>query len=208
MPPSFESVPLLAAVDVVRNGGVIIYPTETVYGLGCDPCQPAAVTRVREIKGRAADLPMLAVTHDWEAVEHWFATIPHLLSPLMVHEPPLAVTVVLEASDAAPAGLVSREGTVAVRRTSDAAAAQLAAACGGAILSTSANRSGEPPATRFADLDPAIVSAVDVLVDAGVPLAGTPSTLVAVRDGRLVILREGAVPSDEIRRLAATGSTD
>jgi L-threonylcarbamoyladenylate synthase len=199
---SILPVPLLAAVDVVRNGGVIVYPTETVYGLGCDPWRSEAVARVREIKGRAAAQPMLAVTHDWEAVERWFAVIPPLLSPLMVREPPLAVTVVMAASDEAPPALVAPDGTIAILRTSDPVAAQLAAASGGAILSTSANRTGEPPPRQLAELHPAIVTAVDVIVDAGAPLAGTPSTIVALRDGRLEILREGAVSEAEIRRMA------
>jgi L-threonylcarbamoyladenylate synthase len=197
-----ESKLLDAAAGVVRRGGVLIYPTETVYGLGCDPRSAAAIARVREIKGRDASKPMLAVTDRWALALPWLAVVPDAYRNLMVHEPPLPVTLVFEGSAEAPPALVSAEGTVAVRRTTDPFAGGLVAAAGVPVLSTSANSAGRPPAARFEDLEPEVVEAVDLAIDAGRPLAGIPSTVATIRDGELVVLREGALDAETLHRLA------
>src|SRR5690606_2430759 len=124
---------------------------------------------------------------------------------LMRHDPPLPVTLVFDASNEAPPALVGPEGTVAIRRTSDPFCRALVAAAGRPVLSTSANRAGEPPVSRFEDLDPAVLAAADHAVDAGRPLGGVPSTVVRIVDGRLVVLREGAVGIDELERVAFDG---
>ena len=193
------------AVAVVRSGGVLVYPTETVYGLGCDPAVGDAVARVRAIKGRDADRPMLALTDTWARVESWIAGLEEMHCQLMRHEPPLPVTLVFEASAAAPPALVSAEGTVGIRRTTDPFCRALAAAAGTPVLSTSANRAGAPAAHRFTDLDPAVLDAADEAIDAGRDLGGTPSTVVRIDAGRLVVLREGAVDAGALRRIIAEG---
>lgn len=189
------------AAAVVRAGGVIAYPTETVYGLGCDPADAAAVARIRAVKGRDADRPMLALTDRWGRAEPWLVGLTDAHRRLMAHEPPLPVTIVFDASDAAPPPLVSPGGTVGVRRTTDPFCRALVVAAGTPVLSTSANRSGEPPPARFADLDPAVAAAVDLVADAGHELGGTPSTVVRVEGGRLVVLRAGAVGEAALRRI-------
>jgi L-threonylcarbamoyladenylate synthase len=193
------------AAGVVRGGGVLVYPTETVYGIGCDPADEAAVARVRAVKGRDADKPMLAITDRWDRVEPWIERGGEVHRALMRHEPPLPVTIVFEASAGAPPGLVSAEGGIGIRRTTEAFCRALVAAAGTAVLSTSANRAGRPSVHRFADLDPAVLDAVDEAVDAGRPLGGTPSTVVRVADGELVVLREGAVEAAVLRRIVASG---
>ncbi|MDX1530437.1 MAG: L-threonylcarbamoyladenylate synthase [Rhodothermales bacterium] len=192
------------AAAVVRAGGVLVYPTETVYGIGCDPADAAAVARIRALKGRDAAKPMLAVTDAWHRVEGWIAGVTDAHGRLMAHEPPLALTLVFAAAEAAPPALVSPEGTVALRRTPDPFCRALVAAAGTAVLSTSANRAGLPPAHRFDDLDPTVRDAADLAVDAGRPLGGTPSTVARVAaSGRLEVLREGAVDRATLERIAA-----
>lgn len=193
------------AAAVVRGGGVLVYPTETVYGIGCDPADEAAVARVRAVKGRDADKPMLAITDRWDRVKRWIEGVGEAHRRLMRHEPPLPVTIVFEASDEAPPGLVSAEGGIGIRRTTDAFCRALVAAAGTPVLSTSANRAGRPSVHRFADLDPAVLDAVDEAIDAGHPLGGTPSTVVRVAGGELVVLREGAVEAAALRRVVAAG---
>ncbi len=189
------------AAAVVRSGGVLVYPTETVYGLGCDPANEAAVRRVRRIKGRDADRPVLALTDTWHRAEAWIAVRAEAHRRLMEHDPPLAVTLVFEASAAAPSSLVSASSEIGLRRMADPFCRALVAAAGTPVLSTSANRAGHPPAARFADLDPAVTAAADLAVDAGRPLGGTPSTVVRIEDGRLVVLREGAVEAETLRAI-------
>src|SRR5690606_9196641 len=140
---------------------------ETVYGLGCDPSAAAAVARVRAVKGRDGDRPMLALTDRWGRVAPWLAGLTDAHRRLMQHAPPLPVTLVFDASAAAPPALVSVEGAVGIRRTTDAFCRALVAAADTPVLSTSANRAGHPPVHRFADLDRAVKAAVDLAVDAG-----------------------------------------
>ncbi|MEM1041484.1 MAG: L-threonylcarbamoyladenylate synthase [Bacteroidota bacterium] len=188
------------AAAAVRSGGVIVYPTETVYGLGCDPADAEAVARIRRVKGRDAARPMLALTDAWSRVEGWLVGLTDVHRRLMEHDPPLPVTVVFDAAPDAPPGLVSTAGGIGIRRTTDPFCLALVAAAG-PVLSTSANRAGEPPARRFADLDPAVTAAADLAVDAGQALGGTPSTVVRVEGGRLAVLREGAVDAATLRAI-------
>jgi L-threonylcarbamoyladenylate synthase len=121
----------------------------------------------------------------------------------MAHDPPLAVTLLLPAAAAAPRGLVGPAGLVGARRTPDDFCRRLVAAAGAPLLSTSANAAGRPPPADFADIDRALLATVDIAVDAGRTLPGTPSTVVGVEEGRAVIVREGAVDADTIARVCA-----
>ncbi len=192
------------AAEVVRAGGVLVYPTETVYGLGCDPSDAVAVARVRRIKGRDADRPMLALTDRWDRVAPWVAGLTAAHRRLMDHAPPLPVTIVFAASASAPPSLVSAEGGIGIRRTTSPFCRALIAAAGVPILSTSANRAGEPAVSDFAALDAEVIEAVDLAVDAGHPLGGTASTVVRIEGERLVVLREGAVEAATLRAIVGS----
>lgn len=186
---------------VIRDGGVILYPTETVYGLGCNPLNETAINRVRELKGRPKGSPMLAVTPDWAHVLDWFETVPETYRTLMKHEPPVPVTLIFEASDQAPPGLVSN-GTIAVRRIpKENIVARLAEAIGGALLSTSANLTGHRAPNRLEDVDPGIVENVDYVVKSDIELSGVPSTVIRDNKGVLEILRHGCADAGDLQRI-------
>ena len=195
------------AAAAVRAGGTLLYPTETVYGLGCDPGRADAVARIRALKGRDADKPMLAVTDRWGRVDGWIDGLTEVHRRLMAAADsdgqPLAVTILFAPGADCPAPLVGPGGLVGIRRTADPLCRQLVAACGTALLSTSANPAGAPAPARFADVDPAIRDGVDAALDAGHPLRGTPSTVVKLDGDAIEVLREGAVPADVVRRIAA-----
>jgi L-threonylcarbamoyladenylate synthase len=197
------------AAAAVQRGGVVLYPTETVYGLGCDPRIEPAVDRIRRLKGRDADKPMLAVTDRWGRVERWISDLTNAHRRLMQAADsvgqPLAVTLLFSPGPECPEGLIGPGGLVGIRRTSDAVCRALVAACGTAILSTSANPAGEPPPSTFDAVDASILAGVDAAVDAGRPLQGTPSTVVQVRGEEIVVLREGAVTAEQVREVAASG---
>ena len=185
----------------VRAGGVVLYPTETVYGLGCDPFAPEAVARIRALKGRDADKPMLALTDTWGRVGSWLSDVPDGARRLMAVEPAPSVTLLLLAAPGAPESLVGPGGLVGVRRVSDPFCMAVIANQESAIVSTSANPAGAPAPSRFADVAPEILAGVDVAVDAGRPLGGTPSTVVRFDGNRFIVVREGAVPEGALRRL-------
>ena len=192
------------AAAVIRNGGVLVYPTETVYGIGCDPTRTDAVARVCAVKGRDADRPMLALTDRWGRVEMWIADLTVVHRRLMQRDD-LPVTIVFDASEAAPAGLVSTEGGIGIRRTLSPFCRALVSAADVPVLSTSANRAGEPAVSNFARLAPEVVDAVDLAIDAGDVLGGIASTVVRVENGRLVVLREGAVAAATLHQIVAGG---
>ncbi|MFN3597581.1 MAG: L-threonylcarbamoyladenylate synthase [Rubricoccaceae bacterium] len=191
------------AAEVLRAGGLVLHATETVYGLAADPRQPGAVARARQLKGRDAAKPMLALTDTWARVASYLDAVPPPLARLMAHEAPLAVTLLLPGSAAAPEALRGPDGRLGLRRTADPFCRALVAALGAPILSTSANPAGQPPPARFADVDEALRRAVELALDAGRPLAGVPSTVVGVdAAGRLEVVREGAVPEAHLRQIA------
>jgi L-threonylcarbamoyladenylate synthase len=145
---------------------------------------------------------MLALTDRWGRVAPWIAGLTDAHRALMQHEPPLPVTVVFDASANAPPGLVSPQGGIGIRRTTDPFCRALVAAADTPVLSTSANRAGRAAVARFAHLDDRVLDAVDDAVDAGHDLGGTPSTVVRVADGDLVVLRAGAVDTGTLRAIA------
>lgn len=187
------------AADLVRRGGVIVHPTSTLYGLGGDAFDPDVVARVRGLKGGRVS-PFLVLVQSAEAAWSLVAEVPDIACRLASRFWPGPLTLVLPASDRVPAHLVGPGGTVAVRVDAHPFARALAAGAGVPILSSSANRSGEAPATTAEEVSRDLVLAGDLFVCDGGPLAGRPSTVVRVHGGRVEVLREGAIPHGDIER--------
>jgi L-threonylcarbamoyladenylate synthase len=185
------------AVECVRSGGVLGYPTATLYGLGGDALDPAVAGRVARIKGgREAPFLVLASGPD-EALglaREPSATARRLASAFW----PGPLTLVLHAADRVPAHLVGPEGTVAVRVDGHSFCLALTAAAGRPILSTSANRSGGVAPGRAGDVEQAVVAATDLFVADPSPLGGRASTLARVDGDRVTVLREGAIPAQDV----------
>ena len=190
-----------AAATVVAAGGLLLYPTETVYGLGCDPWAGPAVARLQALKGRDAHKPMLALTDDWARVAGWLGEVKEVHQRLMAHDGPL--TILFAAGPGAPPSLVGSEGLVGVRRTTDPFCRSVIERNERPLVSTSANPAGAPAPARFEDVNAVILDGVDLAVDAGAPLAGAPSTVVRVVGGMPVVVREGVVDVAAVRRIAA-----
>jgi L-threonylcarbamoyladenylate synthase len=139
---------LHSAVTALRAGAVIAYPTEAVYGLGCDPHDEAAVTRVFELKQRPATQGMLLIAADFAQVEQYIdlAAVP---APALLRAQaswPGPHTWIFPRAAQTPSWLVGTHAGIALRVTAHPLAAELCRAFGGALVSTSANRHGEPPA--------------------------------------------------------------
>jgi L-threonylcarbamoyladenylate synthase len=192
---------LNAAARCVRQDGVLLYPTETVYGLGGNPTRPSVVARIREIKGRSAAKPMLLLTDDWERVLPWITGITSVHQALMDRSPPLPVTILFETGAAELEPVRAGASRIGIRCTGNVFCRRLIRAAGMPIISTSANISGRGAPRTFEAVDPQIVAAVDMYVDCGGRSIGRPSTVVAVEDGHLQIVRKGAVSADELREL-------
>ncbi|MCG1004343.1 MULTISPECIES: L-threonylcarbamoyladenylate synthase [Halobacterium] len=187
-----------AAADAVRGGGLVVYPTETVYGLGADALDADAVEAVFEAKARSRDKPLSFAFLDADAAsEHvnWNDTERAFAEAFL----PGPVTLVCEKRDSVPDELTGGRDRVGVRVPDhDVALALLDRVA--PITATSANVSGEPSVTHPADLDPEFRDSVDAVLDAGETPGGTGSTVVDVARGE--ILREGAV-GDDVREWLA-----
>lgn len=200
--PSEEA--LAWAGRLIRQEGVVVYPTETFYGLGAHPCLEEAVRRVYSIKGRAFDKPLPLIAGDMEAVlgvvERWTEEAERLAAAFW----PGPLTLVLPASRRLPPVLHARTGKVALRVSSSIVARELARMAGGVLVSTSANAAGMPPCRRFPDIDSDLLSRVDAALDAGDLPGLLPSTIVdasgdAGSPPRL--LRAGGVSREEIEKV-------
>jgi L-threonylcarbamoyladenylate synthase len=190
---------------VLKSGGVIAYPTETVYGLGSDYLQCGAARRIAALKRLETERPLLLlVPHDG-----WLEKLTRrgdwdpLVTDLVEAFWPGPVTILIPAADTLPGHLIGRNGTIALRNSPDPFVSALLRAHRSPITSTSANPTGKPPAVDFSDILSYFSHSrenIDVAVDGG-PRRGAPSTLVSVATGRPRILREGAVPSARIEAI-------
>jgi len=179
-----------AAIAALRRGEVVAYPTETFYGLGVDAFDAAALERLRALKGRGEKA--ISVLIEGEAMLARMCAEP---SPrareLMARHWPGPLTLALPARPGLPEALVL-DGCVAVRQSPHPIARALVAGFGGPVTTTSANRSGEPPASEAAAVRAALVDGCHVL-DGGRTTGGAPSTLARVRGDAVEILRAGAL---------------
>jgi L-threonylcarbamoyladenylate synthase len=193
---------LAEAARVLTDGGCLIYPTETFFALGARATDAAALARIVAIKARPATkpLPLLvgALAHLTSIVPDAFLNGPlgKDFAQLVDHFWPGPLSLVVPCRESLPALLKDGQGQVSVRWTPHPTAAALCRLVGGALVATSANRSGQPPAAIPGALDRAVVAAADGVVTQGPRPAGGPASTVAALLGghRVRIFREGAVP--------------
>jgi len=182
---------LEAAASAIRDGDLVVYPTETVYGLGADALDPAAIERAFAAKDRDRDDPISLAVPDVEAALA-FVTLSQRERRFMDRFLPGPVTVVCERRDPVPDVLTAGLDRVGIRIPDhDLALALLERVA--PITATSANVTGRPSVTRIADLDPEIREAAAVVLDGG-ETGGTASTVVDVERGE--IHRRGAIADD------------
>lgn len=171
------------AVRVLRAGGVIAYPTEAVWGLGCDPLQGAAVARLLQLKARSPARGLILIAADFEQLHPYVIPTEAMLARALPSWPG-PVTWLMPARRDVPDWLTGAHDTLAVRITAHPPAAALCAAFGGALVSTSANRSGRAPARSRLAVQRAFGNALDYVLPG--PLGGhaKPSTIRDARSGR------------------------
>lgn len=195
------------AAEALRKGLLVIYPTETFYGLACDPRNPAAVDRIFEAKGRPERMALPLIAGDRDALVLCAGTLPDQAGRLMDAFWPGPLTLVLPAADDLPPRLLGGGHTVGVRVSSHPVASALARAMGGPIVATSANRSGAPPPSTADEAAQALGDSVAIILDGGSTRGGSASTVLDLTADPPRLLRSGAVSSGAIetalgRRLA------
>lgn len=161
--PQSESVfrdDIREAVRVMQSGGVILYPTDTIWGIGCDACNEDAVRRVFEIKRRAEAKSVISLVDSEVKVEFYVRSVPEVAWQLWeCSDEPL--TLVLDGARNLASGVIASDGSVALRVTREAFSRQLCMRMKRAIVSTSANIAGEPAPRCFSEISPEILQAVD-----------------------------------------------
>jgi L-threonylcarbamoyladenylate synthase len=194
-PATDEAIRMAAAI--VKAGGVVIYPTETVYGLGCDPANPDASRRVCELKERA-DKPLPLICADMDAARKVVEFNPQA-EKLVERFWPGPLMLVLPSRVKYPMWVTHGAKTLGVRVSPHPVASKLARLCGGVIVSTSANKSGqEPPRTAQEALNQ-FTKKIDMVLDDGPSPLSLSSTVVELSSDEVWILRQGPVTAEQIR---------
>jgi L-threonylcarbamoyladenylate synthase len=196
---------ITAAARVLAHGGLVAFPTETVYGLGVDAGKGEAVARLYEAKGRPSFNPLIAHVAD-AAIAHSLARFDGAAERLAAAFWPGALTLVLPKRPDCPVAELATAGldTIAVRVPSHPLACGILAAFGGAVVAPSANRSGHVSPTTAAHVLADLSGRIDLIIDGGAAPMGLESTIVACL-GEPVLLRPGALPRAAIERALAQG---
>ena len=183
--------------EALSAGGVIVYPTDTFYGLGADPGNSTAVKKLFAIKSRQSDQPILLLIADASDVSDWAAEVTPQARALMQKFWPGPLTLIFKARADVLPDLTAGSGTIGLRVPGNAMTRNLLKYLGHALTGTSANISGKP-SPRTAEEASGISGLVDLVLDGGESPAAKPSTIVDVRTGKPQVIREGAVSSRSI----------
>jgi len=186
------------AAKWIRTGGVVAIPTDTLYGLACDPFRADAVSRLFAVKGRAAGQALPLIAADAAQVAEHLGTLPPLGARLAEQFWPGPLTLIVGAPASLVRDVTGDTGTVGVRVPADEVARAIAAACGRPITATSANVSGQPATGSPDEVERTLGDRIDLLIDTGPTRGGAPSTIVDVTSPEPRLVRAGAIPWDEI----------
>ncbi len=149
-----------AAIDVLRQGGTILYPTDTIWGIGCDATNPEAVRKVFQIKQRDDSKALICLVDSPGRLQRYVRRVPDVAWDI-IDCATRPTTLILDGAVNLAPNLLAEDGSVAIRVTAEVFSKQLCYRYQKAIVSTSANISGQPAPQTFADIDPAIIDAVD-----------------------------------------------
>ena len=189
------------AAKVISEGGVIAFRTDTFYGLGADPFNISAVARVRALKGREENKPILLLLADTSVVDRFIAHRSAAFDEVAKKFWPGPLTIAGRAVPNLPVEITAGTGTVGVRVPADDYVRELVRACGGALTATSANPSGREPARSAKEVRDYFGEAIDLVIDGGEVTATEPSTVVDATTTPIRIVRVGAADLRGIRGL-------
>ncbi len=191
------------AVGVLRSGGLVAFPTETVYGLGADAANPKAVAGIFEVKGRPSNHPVIVHVADAVQVANWAREMPEAARALARKFWPGPLTLILQRARGVSDAVTGGQDTVALRVPSHPVAQRLLRAFGGGIAAPSANRHGRVSATTAGHVRSEFGAAVTCVLDGGDADVGIESAIVDLSGGRAALLRPGWITAAEIERVLA-----
>ena len=197
-PQSTNDAALREAANIIKNGGIAVYPTETVYGLAAAYNNESALKRLFAVKGRKETKPVLLLIESIKQLYGLAAEIQPESLLLARKWWPGPLTILFKALPSLSSYLTGNEGKVACRISSHAVAQRLVELVGSPITSTSANLAGGATASRSADIPDELLEQVDVVIDAGATPGGLASTLLDVTTRPFTVIREGAIASMQL----------
>ena len=198
--PQDRRAGLSAAAEAAAAGQLVVLPTDTVYGIGADAFNPAAVRALLAAKGRGPDMPVPVLVGSWKTIEGLVVAVPPVATKLVEAFWPGGLSLVVEHAPSLNWDLGDAQGTVMVRMPLHPVALDLLRSVGPMAVS-SANRSGQPPAVTAAQALDQLGDQVSVYLDGGQAPIGVASTVIDVTGEIPVVLRQGAVTLDAIREV-------
>ncbi len=189
------------AGEILKKGGLVAFPTETVYGLGGNALDAEASEKIYAAKGRPSDNPLIVHIADWEAIHRIAVDIPPEAERLAEAFWPGPLTMILKKSETVPLTTTGGLNTVAVRLPGNEIARQLIRAAGGYVAAPSANTSGRPSPTRAEHVAEDMNGRVDMIIDGGSVDIGLESTIVDLTEGTPTILRPGYINQEMLERV-------
>lgn len=196
------------AGEILKNGGLVAFPTETVYGLGADALDEEAAKKTYAAKGRPSDNPLIVHIAEISALDKIAAYIPEETIVLAREFWPGPLTMIFDKTEIVPYGTTGGLDTVAVRMPSDLAARELILAAGGYVSAPSANTSGRPSPTTAAHVQEDLYGKIDMILDGGSVDIGLESTILDMTVKPPMILRPGAITAEMISEVIGEVSID
>lgn len=187
-------------VEFLKEGQVVAYPTETIYGLGADVQSKKAVKRVYDLKARDYGLPISILVADMKMLRGTVMEVPGNAIPLMRRFWPGPLTILFPASSLIPKGFVTNTGKVGIRLSSNTVASAIVEKFGNPITTTSANLSGFPPSLSVKHVQKYFGEKIPCIVDGGECDPSRGSTVVDIAEDTMRIIREGAIPAEDVIR--------
>jgi L-threonylcarbamoyladenylate synthase len=200
-----EVADLTAALTALKRGEVIVFPTETLYGLGADALNFSAVEKVFQLKDRDPDNPFPVLVADRAMLDSLVVEISPLAESLMTRFWPGPLTLVLPARAEIPRPLVNRQGGIGVRLSSQPIATELVRLLGRPLTATSANPSGQPGARTVAQAKSYFAGKIDIYLDGGELNSPTGSTVAAIEKDKLRIIRAGEISREVLEDAVGKG---
>jgi L-threonylcarbamoyladenylate synthase len=197
-----SQVDIDAAVQALRDGDLVAFPTETVYGLGANAQNPAAVRKIFEAKGRPLNHPVIVHLDSPKFLHRWVAEVPAVATKLAERFWPGPMTLVMPRGANVHEIVTGGQDTVAIRVPSHPMAQQLLTAFGGGIAAPSANRFGRLSPTRAEHVRDELGDTVRMVLDGGESQIGLESTIVSCQADTVRLLRPGAVTASQLREVA------
>ncbi|HEX3949122.1 MAG TPA: L-threonylcarbamoyladenylate synthase [Steroidobacteraceae bacterium] len=189
------------AVEALRGGELVVFPTETVYGLGANAADPTAVRKIFEVKGRPPDHPVIVHLDDPRYLHRWVSKMPAVADQLAARFWPGPLTLILPKADNVNEIVTGGQDSIGIRVPSHPMAQQLLNAFGGGIAAPSANRYGRLSPTKPEHVRDELGDAVKVILDGGDSPIGLESTIVSCLDNQARLLRPGFITRTELERV-------